>query len=276
MVPSLLPIIVDNRDGTPPSVACCIGYEMSKWRAKKLVKLILDSLPEFVLTEEEIADLSVLSPYSTLEKSIPFFTNPNNPSSGGEIGELLAHKILSRDFHTEQLVKRLRYKMRSRDAVTGFDIVHIRVDESGELELWLGESKFFSKRSTAIQKAIASLNDHIDSGILTERKSLIGPKISRSSPHFDKLQWLFHEDTNLDEIISRMVVPVFIASDTKITTVGELPTDYLNSVTVELAEIASKVQAAHGHNLDFVFLYVPLNNKDTFDGVWATKLSAFA
>lgn len=249
---------------------------MSKWRAGKLVKFIFDSLPEFVLTEEEIAELNVLSPYSTLEKSIPFFTSPTNPSSGGEIGELLAHKILSRDFDTAQLVKRLHYKMRSRDAVTGFDIVHFRLDSSGELELWLGESKFFSNRSNAIQKAIASLNDHLDSGILTERKSLIGPKISRSSPHFDKLQWIFHEDTNLDEIISRMVVPIFIAANTKVSTPGELPAQYLTSVTSELDDICSKIQAAHGTYLDFVFLYVPLNDKATLDGVWAAKLAAFA
>lgn len=272
----LLPIIHDRRDQKPPSVACCIGYDLSKWRVNKLSKYVLDAIPEFVLTEDELADIDALSPFSTLERAIPAFTNPQNPSSGGEVGELLAHKILARDFGTKQLVKRLHYKMRSRDAVTGFDVVHYKVSGNTKIELWLGEAKFHKNRSSAIQKTVASLTEHIEAGILTERKSLIGPKIARSHPDYERLQWLFHPDTVLDEIVSRMVVPVFIASDTKSDPIGVLPANYPKSVLTELDDIIDKVSAAFGSTLKLVFIYVPLNNKHAFDTDFATRLQAFA
>jgi hypothetical protein len=272
----LLPIIHDRRYQETPNVACCIGYDLAKWRVKKLSKYVLDAIPEFVLTDDEIADIDALSPYSTLEKALPAFTDARNPSSGGEVGELLAHKILSRDFGTKQLVKRLHYKMRSRDAVTGFDIVHYKAVGHSNIELWLGEAKFHKSRMSAVQKTIKSLSDHIDAGILTERKSLIGPKIPRTNPDYDRLQWLFHPDTILDEIVSRMIVPVFIAADTKSDPVGDLPPKYNESVLSELDDIIDKITNGLRSTLKLVFIYVPLNNKDAFDTDFASRLQAFA
>lgn len=272
----LLPIIFDGRQNIPPSVICCIGYDLNKWRFKRLSKYVLDAIPEFVLTGEEIAQLEALTPYSTLEKAIPHFTDPQNPSSGGEVGELLAHSILQRDFGTFQLVKRLHYKMRSRDAVTGFDVVHASVDANDQISVWLGESKFIANHNSAIAKAIKSLDDHIAEGVLTQRKSLIGPKLDRAHPHYQKFQWLFHPDTALDEIVSRLIVPVFIGCDTISASAGDQPPSYLAQVTNELGNIRDKISSKHGTSLELVFIYVPLNNKSSFDSDFHARLAAFA
>jgi hypothetical protein len=140
----------------------------------------------------------------------------------------------------------------------------------------VGGSKFIANRSSATHKAIRSLADHIDGGLLTERKALIGPKIPRSHPQFDRLQWLFHPDTNLDEIISRLVVPVFIASDTKTTTCGYLPDNYGSNVENELEEIRTKILARYETQLRLIFVYVPLNDKAAFDADLTARLAAFS
>jgi hypothetical protein len=57
--------------------------------------------------------------------------------------------------------------MRSNDQVTGFDSALVTYDEgSGDVELWLGEAKFYKDTKAALTAALASLKGHLDEGFL--------------------------------------------------------------------------------------------------------------
>lgn len=272
----LIPVVFDGRHLNPPRIICCIGYELKRWRSEKLSEFIFDLIPQFVLTDEEQQLIDPVRPYSTLIKAVRRFQSPDNDQPRGEIGELLAHYICSQEFGTKQFVARLYYKMRSNDQVTGFDMVHLRyIPASDEIELWLGEAKIHQSLSGAISKTLRSLQDHIDHGFLREAKSLIGPKISRSDPYFDKLQWIFHEDTVLDEVVDRLIVPVFIAADTKCESSGDFPLHYDENIRKELDHIVDRVGHKFGVTLSLVFIYFPLNTKKLLDSFFHRKLGAF-
>jgi hypothetical protein len=276
MAPPVITVIHSDVSSEIRALLCCAGYEKGLWRKTRLAKHLLDWLPDCALTPEEKQAANPLVPYRTLETAARRFFSPEVRGPRGELGELLVHAICSQECKTRQFVARLFYKMRSNDQVTGFDIVHLRLDEkTDELELWLGEAKFYKNFSGALNSAIASLSAHIDAGFLEETKSLIGPKISKSDPLYEKLSWIFDSSISLDEIIDRMVVPVLIAADCQINgEVGSFPANYLSEAKERLLEIQERLLEEYGTELAIVAIYLPLNDKAALEEEFNNRLSA--
>jgi hypothetical protein len=166
--------------------------------------------------------------------------------------------------------------MRTNDQVTGFDIIHLRYDQhSDKLELWLGEAKIHKNFSAAISSAVDSLRAHIDAGFLEETKALVGPKISKSDPLYEKLFWIFDNNVAIDEIFDRMVVPVLIASDCRHTgEVGTLPENYVADAKARLAQLQKRLNEEYGKSLQIIAIYFPLNNKDGLEKEFSSRLEA--
>jgi hypothetical protein len=80
----------------------------------------------------------------------------------GEIGELLLHAICRQFSGTFPAISKIYYKDSSNDVVKGFDLVHTRLEQTtGELQLWLGEAKFYTSGTKAIADTIASIRKHL-------------------------------------------------------------------------------------------------------------------
>ncbi|ODA66619.1 hypothetical protein A7A08_02387 [Methyloligella halotolerans] len=276
MPPPVINVLVDNREASPSGIACCAGYEGGKWRKSRLAKHLLDWLPDYVLTPEEKAAIDPLKPFRTLEMAAQRFFKPETASERGELGELLVHIVCVQEFGTRQFVARLFYKMRTNDQVTGFDIVHVRYDEaSDKIELWLGEAKIHKSFSGAVSKAIETLSEHLDAGFLSETKSLIGPKIPTSDPLHEKLSWLFDNNVSLDEIVDRLVVPVFVAADCENDgEIGALPASYEDQTKTCLLKMQTRLSESYGKDLEIVSIYMPLNNKEGLTSEIESRLAA--
>jgi hypothetical protein len=165
--------------------------------------------------------------------------------------------------------------MRTNNTITGFDIVHLKYDATtDQLELWLGEAKFHKDFDTALSAALKTLSDHIDAGFLKETKALIGPKISRTDPMYEKLAWIFDANVSLDEIIDRMVVPVLIAANCPSKPVGTLPPTYNDDVKARLSKMQDRLHKKYGAALEIVAIYLPLNDKDALEAEFNTRLEA--
>lgn len=274
--PNVIEVLVDKRSFTPSGVVCCAGYESGKWRKARLAKHLLDWLPDYVLTPEEKEAIDPLRPFRTLEKAARRFFKPEMAGERGELGELLIHIICVQEFKTRQFVARLFYKMRTNDQVTGFDIVHVRYDTAEDkLELWLGEAKIHKDFFGAVSKAIQTLSDHLDAGFLEEAKALIGPKIPKNDPLYDKLSWLFDQNVSLDELVDRIVVPVLVASNcTAVTSVGSLPINYQTEAENCLQKMQDRLSEKYGTELEIISLYMPLNDKDSLTEEFASRLAA--
>lgn len=200
-----------------------------------------------------------------------------HPEKRGEIGELLLHIIGATEYKAHAFVSRLYYKMRTNDQVTGFDSALVTVDEeTNDIELWLGEAKFYKDSKQAISAAISSVAKHLDAGFLEETKILVGPKIEKTAPGYEKLQWLFDNGSRLDELINRIVVPVLVAADSPAAQ-NYKDDDTHTKLVIEEYDVLQSQLLDSGllDKVKLVLIYVPLASKSDLISQFDSKLKAF-
>lgn len=130
----------------------------------------------------------------------------------GEAGELLLHIILRQVFKTTPAISKLFFKDSSNDTVKGFDSVHV-TSSNGELELWLGEVKFYDDIGAAIRDVVKELAKHTKADYLRQEFAAIVNKIDPASPEAQDLKALLDPNTSLDQVFSRLCVPVLLTYD---------------------------------------------------------------
>ena len=101
-------------------------------------------------------------------------------------------------FDTLPAVSKIYYKDGPNDTVKGFDAVHV-VDQGPDLELWLGEAKFYGSISSAIGSAVNSLAQLDQTDYLKDEFAAIVHKIDDQWPHADKLKHLLDRNTSLGD-----------------------------------------------------------------------------
>ena len=262
--------------GAPLAIAVCPDFELGSWRYRQLAEHLFDWLPDVALKPQERQAL-LYEPNKQLARSCRRMFDTADPSARGEIGEVLLHAICRQEFNTTPFVARLFYKMRSNDSVTSIDVVHVlRNPESALLELWLGEAKLYGDMQKARYKALDSIKPLWDAEFLTEMKALIGPKLEGSDPFADELSWLFEEETSLDHIIKRLVVPICIAADFSPTTQATSRTDdYISSVIREMEVTAEYFRERVPVEVSFVCILVPLDSKKKLEDTMNARIQSY-
>lgn len=270
-----LEVIHRTDDGDVVGLSACAGFELGKWRYKKLAEHMINWLPHFALRPDEIEKIGPENPLDLLKEAAYRIFTADAGKNRGEIGELLLHIICVTEYRASAFVSRVFYKMRSNDQVTGFDSALVTYDEdSGDVELWLGEAKFYKDTKGAVAAALASLKSHLDEGFLEETKILIGPKIEPKAPGYDKLQWLFDSGSKLDDIVKRIVVPVLVASESDAAkTYTDCADDYPSIVIEEFEYLQGRfATSAIAKQVRIVVIYVPLASKDDLEARFIEKL----
>ena len=133
----------------------------------------------------------------------------------GEIGELLLHVMLREVFNTLPAISKYFYKDSRNDTVKGFDNVHVVV-EGQELQLWLGEFKFYSDVHAAIHDVIPELITHTSRDYLRAEFTAITNKIDPAWPHAERLKKLLDRNTSLDEVFQAVCIPVLLTYDSAV------------------------------------------------------------
>lgn len=271
----LLKRIVD-REERPRALALCPDFEMGSWRHKKLAEHLFDWLPEVALRPHEREAL-LYEPNKTLAHACRRLFDTDDPSKRGEVGELLLHAACRQEFKTAPAVTRLFYKMRSNDSVTSIDVVHVLYNpDDRQLELWMGEAKLYDSVQDARYKALESIKPLWNPEFLTEMKALIGPKIEEGTPHDAELAWLFEDETSLDKIVSRIVIPICIAADFEPTMAASIrDNDYLKHVEDELDAARKYFEDRVPSNVQFVVIFVPLDCKEKLENAINDRVKSY-
>jgi hypothetical protein len=211
----LLSKIIDLLDQQGKLICYCAGFELGKWRLEPLSRHLIAWLPAAILRPHEVPP-HVGDWFQSARAAAMRFFKDVDPTKRGEIGELLLHIICRQEFDTFPTLGKLFYKSATNDTVKGFDLVHSRYFEAQDkLELWLGEAKFYSDGKQAVYAAVASINEHLKSGFLQQEKALIGPLLRKDTPGYNKLKWIFNDNTSLDELVDRIVIPTLVTFDSK-------------------------------------------------------------
>lgn len=234
---SLLRVVVHDLAISPPLTGLCAGYEAGNWRLEALADHLIEGLPEFCLTYSEARELNHETAVAMIRQAAKRVFTTKKFEKRGEFGELLLHIVLNQIAKTLPAISKIYYKDADNDTVKGFDAVHV-VDAGGQLELWLGEVKFYEDIAAATRDVVQELHKHSDADYLRREFYAIQNKIDDAWPHAEKLKTLLHEKTSLDDVFSALCVPVLLTYDSK-TTASHNSFDqrYVDALTAEMQSI---------------------------------------
>lgn len=192
--------------------AMCAGYEAGKWRAASLAAHAMEWLPEFALSPSEWKNLQHANAVQLIRRAAKTVYDTDKFRRRGEFGELLLHALVRQTFDSLPAISKIYYKTATNDTVKGFDAVHV-VGPPEQMELWLGEAKFYDNISAAIGDVVNELESHFMDNYLRTEFLLIMGKIDDAWPHSVHLKRLLSPNTSLDEVFKRVCIPVLLTYD---------------------------------------------------------------
>ena len=107
------------------------------------------------------------------------------------------------------MISKIFYKTSANDTVKGFDAVHV-VGPPEDMELWIGEAKFYKNIAAAIRDVVTEIIAHIQRDYLREEFLWIKGKIDNASAHAEQMNKLLSPNTSLDAIFKRTCIPVLV------------------------------------------------------------------
>lgn len=270
------PSLILNRicDEDAEAESYCAGFELSEWRCDGLADSLIEWIIDYALKSDELITLNHTNTYVRLKQAaVRVYTSPKYQRRG-EVGEIAAHAICRKYFDTIPIAARVNYLSASNDPVKAFDLVHVKYTENDDIELWLGEAKFFKDRNSAISDAISSIQTHITKGFLTNEKLLLGPQVSNDIPHSEKIKELFSPEVSLDQLFMKAVFPVLIAANSDATSKHSQPSaEYSTEVKMEMNILLEKLKKSGLTTKIKIFLiYVPLGDKDKLNSAFDARL----
>jgi len=206
-----------HADLDPPLTALCANYEGGEWRYRQLALHLIKWLPEFALRWSERESFDSATGVAQLARAARLVYTTDLYDKRGEFGELLLHAVMRHEFNTEPAIAKLFFKDSRNDTVKGFDAVHVVETGDGELELWLGEVKFYDNVSSAIRAVVEELRKHTERAYLRDEFALITNKLDPQWPLTERLRRLLdYETATLDEIFARVRIPVLLTYDSAV------------------------------------------------------------
>jgi hypothetical protein len=204
-----------HRAGVAPSLCgLCVGYERNEWRTAQLAHHIFEWLPEFALTPSEYQSMQHANSVKLIRRAAQQVYTSKKFENRGEFGELLLHAIVRQVHNSIPAISKIYYKTANNDTVKGFDAVHV-VGPPEDMELWLGEAKFYENIGRAIRDVVAELETHLGTDYLRAEFNLITGKIDDAIPHAEKLKMLLSPNTSLDEVFERVCIPVLLTYESE-------------------------------------------------------------
>ncbi len=246
----------------PGLIGLCVGYELGEWRYDGLVDHLMEWMPEFCLTYEEITNLDSGNMISLMREAFRKLYTSGKFENRGEFGELMLHAAIRQVFGSLPAISKIYYKSAANNTVKGFDAVHV-VPNGQSLELWLGEVKFYKDINDAIRDVVAELGDHTNKDYLRDEFLLIKGKIDSSWPHAQELERLLDPNVSLDDVFRQVVIPVLLTyeSDT-VDSFSNCSDEYKAAFEEEVVKNYEKfVGKTLPPNVIIQLFLVPLKNK---------------
>lgn len=250
-----------------------VGYELSEFRYDELVELFFDALPDFALSELEKQSINSFNMRRKMKNAAIAVYTTEKYQRRGEFGEILLHIVMRDYFQTIPAISKIYYKDGPNETVKGFDAVHI-VPQGNELELWLGEVKFYNNIYNAITDVVIELQAHSNKDYLRKEFLFISNKIDDSWEFASNLKALINQKTSLDKIFSRVRIPVLLTYDSKVVKSYKKACDeYQQKLIDELNKYHQNFRSSDlPKDIDIVLILVPLEKKETLVEKLHTKL----
>ena len=195
----------------------------------------------------------------------------------GEFGELFLHAAVRTVFNSIPAISKIYYKTSANDTVKGFDTVHV-VGPPDNMELWIGEAKFYKKINPAIKDVISEIESHTQRDYLRGEFLLIKGKVDIAPVYLDQLKEILSANTSLDSVFKRTCIPILLTYDSRCLAAHNECTDtYCKNFEAELRKhhaTFSRMLANANIPTDLTvrLFFLPLHTKDTLIDALNTQL----
>jgi len=254
----------------------CVGYEQKEWRYQAFANYIMDWLPEFCLNYKELRNLSAANLVRKLRNAASMVYQSTEYKKRGEFGEILLHAAVRSVFDSVPAISKIYFKDSANDTVKGFDCVHA-VGGIDNLELWIGEVKFYTNVSDAISQVKTEILDHLDKEYLRKEFIAIGNKLDTDDERAQEVQKLISENQSLDNIFKRICVPILLTYESNVVQNNDcICRGYIDAFQEEIRNIHKRF-TDNGKQLPEVryhLFLLPLDNKDTLNRMLDQRLKA--
>lgn len=266
------------------NLALCAGFERGKWRNDQLADHVMEWLPEFALNHSELSEIGHHNAVRMTKKAAEIVYKTAKYGSRGEFGEILLHIAIRQIYQTIPAVSKIYYKSSVNKTVEGFDAVHI-VKKDNELELWIGETKFYNDIGRAIADVCTEIVNHLETDYLRSEFLLIKNKIDPSWPEASSLKALLNESVSLDDVFQRVCIPVLLTYDSDVVQNSSKANQvYLDNIRNEISAAYKKMRAKLKKEYEERFsdtlpitvhvILIPLNDKVALISALDTRLKA--
>jgi hypothetical protein len=281
---SFLDVIFHDISDAGDDMALCAGFERGQWRNDQLADHVMEWLPEFALDYSELSEISHANALKMTKKAAKIVYQTKKYGLRGEFGEILLHIAIRQVYETLPAVSKIYYKSAVNETVKGFDAVHV-VKRGDDLELWIGETKFYEKLTRAIYDVSKEIIDHLETDYLKSEFILIKNKIDPKWPEAERLKSLLHENTSLDEVFKRVCIPILLTYDSDIVSRSNSSNDeYKENIKSELinayTSLREKLKSGYKNKFsqDFTLtahvILIPLKEKKKLIEALDTRLKA--
>jgi len=255
-------LVIHDQASKPGLTGACAGYEQGAFRNQGLADYLFEWLPEFALKYSELEEFNSGSAMRLVKQAAKTVYTTEKYKSRGEFGELLLHALLREVFDSEPAISKIFYKTAANETVKGFDAVHI-VENGDELELWLGEVKFYQDAAAAVRDIATEILKHTESDYLRQEFLLIGGKLDTRWKHCDKVRDLISQRRSLDDVFARLCIPALITYESQCVAGNDKLTDvFREALRLEIRAIAAKFSETLLPELRIHLFLVPLQDKE--------------
>lgn len=207
--------VLEDMASNPPQITLCAGFEAGKWRCDAFAEHLMEWLPEFSLTIDELKSLSPGNAVKLLKKAAQLVYQSEKYGRRGEFGEILLHIAIRQIFKSIPAISKIYWKDSVNSTVKGFDAVHV-VPNGDSLELWLGEVKFYEDGKDAIREVAKEIIQHTAVDYLKNEFMLITNKLDKNSLYYPQLSQLLDKNTSLDKVFAVACIPILITYDSDV------------------------------------------------------------
>lgn len=264
----------DSRDSKGVS-GLCVGYEQKNWRSEAFASYVMEWLPEFSLNSKERDALNHADAVSKLRKAAQLVYKTGKFKKRGEFGEIFLHAAVRTIFDSVPAISKIYYKSSTNETVKGFDCVHV-VGPLDNLELWLGEVKFYKSIQRAITDVIGEINDHLEHDFLKDEFVLISNRLDASDDYQKEVMKLLSSRASLDNIFKRVCVPVLLTYESDaVKNHREVCDEYVKAFEAEIkAHFEDFSMKAKDIKVRFHLFLLPLEDKEELTKIMDGKLKA--
>ena len=255
-------IVVKNSNIKNDKNSFHLDYESETYRQSELIKLIRDTVIYFALTKDELSKINSES-FSQFQTRAWKRISDRPKEKKGDYGELLLFLILEVFYPARKLITKVRLRSSFGDEIKGYDCAHFSIDEKADICLWLGEAKFHQDFSSAIFKAVESLNEHItDKAIKDELSILEGNNCEIEEETRAKIEEYLNSGISLDKM--KFKIPILLTYDCEIVKNHSNICDaFIQEIKEDLEKkysIIDKKKISLKPNIELHFIIFPLES----------------